>query len=273
MPVKRAVAPRRRRKRASKTAATASKALSIARFAARNIQKRSWYQVRQILDVNKTDNPTIDGVDMTNAANMAAGGWKTTGPNSAVYTGTAKGMSVLTVGHMGRETTQALPGYRTGNMTNLLKYYAKLKLTGATVEDTTFRVMLCKIKGAMISPDDYPLLWTAASTSPDLNGFIVRGNGSYIKAIYNRLIKVDSTNNVDMVRSTKHIFITRRLNQAVNYRAPATKGSATTDPSQLHDISNGSYSYAWVIFTNQVNTPGADAGAQIDLQDILTYVP
>lgn len=251
----------------------ATRALSLAKFAVRNIQKRSWYVTRDNEDLSLTDNPTIDSVDMTNAGAMAAGGWKTTGPNSAVYTGTSKGMHVFTVGHMGRETTSAAPGYRTGNMTTLLKYFAKLKLVGASAVDTTMRVMLVKYRGAMISPDDFPLLWTSVATTPDLNGFVVRGNGVYIKAIYNRLIKLDSTDNPDIKKTTKHIFVTRRLNQHMNYRAPATKGSATTDPLNAHDVSNGSYSYAWVILTNQTGTPAPDAGAKVYLQDILTYVP
>lgn len=258
----------------------ASKALSLAKFATRNLSYRKWYRYQAVIDINRTDTPTIDGTLMNNAANMETAGWDgnsmaggTTG--RGVYEGGKTGFHVLTVNHMERQATNSAAGYREGQVQSNLHYKAFVRLTGAVATVQHIRLMLVAHKGSLITPEAFPRAFDTLSY-PDIHTFNDRKNcKGVIAVLYDRIFQLELNNNTssDNVGAIRYLKISRKLRSKTVYAQP-TKGSKQApgdDCDGDHDIADTSVSYAWIIMTP--DNPAADNGASVGINSCLTYIP
>lgn len=250
---------------------TAQLALSLARTANRNIAKRKWYRRTEFNDLTSGDIPLIDKVNFTDTVAMSAAGWNGA---KATYTGGKTGVQFWTVGHMDRSVAQSSPGWREGN-TSILNYLkSRIVVLGAEDQNQSFRIMLVKHKTARISPADMPRIFDS-TLYPEIESFFnPRESSKITKVLFDKVFTLAPRNLNNANFASKRVFnVNRVLNQKVKYDYPSYGSVQTSgaggDPSHLHDIADGSYSFTWIFMTNGAPTTGGD----IRLYEQLTYVP
>lgn len=246
----------------------ASAAYKLAKSTAKNVEVMHWKtdtfpNIAAPITFNNATAFTIDGINMTTGA--LAAGW------AANYAGSKTGVVMYTIGHMKRGTVDQAPGYHFGNEAYIRSMLLKFNMYCNTTANVTVRMLLLKIKGALLTPEDLPFYdRSPAATTPDLTTFVDKGRSSVIqKVLIDRIIKLEKYDSTSL-RESKHISLYKKLNTKYYYGVPTDGLAGTTGtPSGVHDLADGSPSYV-LVFTTDSPTTGA---VNIYGNMLINYVP
>lgn len=207
-----------------------------------SIIRRHWIVSQAVSTVTRASNWHVNGVDMTTGA--VADGWLSN------YTSGKTGTVFFALGHLDLETTSSSPGYRNSQNPYFSSFWIKGTITGSLNSNIRYRMMLCKVKGAL-SPEDLPFYWSGGTT-PDLESFTDKDSSSRIKRVYIDKIRTLVKYNDSTKQQTHTVNIFKKVNTKYFYGAP-TQGSAglTGVADGRHDIAEGTYNYYLVFATDE----------------------